>query len=70
MFALKDYQDWALNALRDYFQECARTGDANVSFYSITGKTIGFNIPYKDVEELPGLPYICYHGPFSPPTGS
>ncbi len=36
MFALKDYQEWALDALRDYFQECSRTDDADTSFYSVT----------------------------------
>ncbi len=63
MFVLKDYQEWALDALRDYFQECSRTGDANVSFYSVTGKTLGLNIPYNKVEELPGLPYVCLRLP-------
>lgn len=60
---LKDYQEWALEALRQYFQECTRTGDANVSFYSVTGRTIGTNIPYNNVEELPGLPYVCIRIP-------
>jgi type III restriction enzyme len=63
MFVLKDYQEWALDALREYFQECSRTGDANVSFYSVTGKTLGLNIPYNKVEELPGLPYVCLRIP-------
>lgn len=63
MFVLKDYQEWALDALRDYFQECARTGDANVSFYSVTGKTLGVNSPYNNVAELPGLPYVCLRVP-------
>jgi len=63
MFVLKDYQEWALDALREYFQECSRTGDANVSFYSVTGKTLGVNIPYRKVEELPGLPYVCLRIP-------
>ncbi|MFH2064733.1 MAG: DEAD/DEAH box helicase family protein [Pseudomonadota bacterium] len=63
MLLLKDYQEWALDALRSYFQECSQTGDANVSFYSTTGKTIGTNIPYNSVEELPGLPYICLRIP-------
>jgi len=38
MFVLKDYQEWALDALRDYFQECSRTGDADTSFYAVTKK--------------------------------
>lgn len=60
---LKDYQEWALDALREYFRECSRTGDANVSFYSVTGKTLGVNISYVKVEELPGLPYVCLRIP-------
>jgi len=63
MFVLKDYQEWALDALREYFQECSRTGDANVSFYSVTGKTLGVNVPYNKVDELPGLPYVCLRIP-------
>lgn len=63
MFVLKDYQEWTLEALRQYFQECSRTGDANVSFYSVTGKTLGKNIPYNNVDELPGLPYVCLRIP-------
>jgi type III restriction enzyme len=63
MFRLKDYQDWALDALKLYFQECTRTGDANISFYSVTGKTLGVNVAYHQVEELPGLPYICLRIP-------
>lgn len=63
MLVLKNYQEWALDALREYFRECSRTGDANVSFYSVTGKTMGMNIPYNNVEELPGLPYVCLRIP-------
>ncbi|MDA8141532.1 MAG: DEAD/DEAH box helicase family protein [Desulfobacteraceae bacterium] len=63
MLELKDYQEWALDALKSYFQECVRTGDANVSFYSVTAKTMGANIPYKNVAELPGLPYVCLRIP-------
>jgi len=63
MLRLKDYQELALDALRDYFQECSRTGDANVSFYSVTGETLGVNVPYNKVAELPGLPYVCLRIP-------
>ncbi len=65
MLVLKDYQEWALDALREYFQECSRTGDANVSFYTVTPKTLrlGVNVPYNKVEELPGLPYVCLRIP-------
>jgi type III restriction enzyme len=63
MLVLKDYQEWTLDALIEYFKECSRTGDANVSFYSITGNTIGKNLAYNQVEELPGLPFICLRIP-------
>jgi len=63
MFALKDYQEWSLDALRDYFRECSRTGDADTSFYAITKKNIGQGIPYNPVKELPGLPYVCLRIP-------
>jgi type III restriction enzyme len=63
MLVLKDYQEWAIDALREYFQECDRTKDANVSFYSVTGKTLKVNNPYHEVKELPGLPYVCLRIP-------
>ena len=63
MFALKDYQEWALDALRDYFQECSRTDDADTSFYSVTKKIFGQGIPFNQVQELPGLPYVCLRIP-------
>lgn len=63
MLKLKDYQEWALDALREYFQECSRIGNAQEAFVSITGKTLGVNIPYNEVEELPGLPYVCLRIP-------
>ena len=63
MFVLKDYQEWALDALRDYFQECSRTDDADTSFYAVTKKIFGQGIPYNPVQELPGLPYVCLRIP-------
>ena len=63
MFVLKDYQEWALDALREYFQECSRTDDADTSFYRVTKKIFGQGIPYNPVQELPGLPYICLRIP-------
>ncbi|MBT3214279.1 MAG: hypothetical protein HN351_06505 [Deltaproteobacteria bacterium] len=49
--------------MSEYFQEYFRTGDANVSFYSVTGKTLGINNPYHEVDELPGLLYVCLRIP-------
>lgn len=63
MLVLKDYQEWALDALRDYFRECSRSGDADTSFYAVTKKIIGQGIPYNQVKELPGLPYVCLRIP-------
>ncbi len=60
---LKDYQEWALDALREYFQECSRTNDADTSFYAVTKNIVGQGIPYNPVEELPGLPYVCLRIP-------
>lgn len=63
MFVLKDYQEWALDALQNYFKECSRTNDADTSFYAVTKKIFGYGIPYNSVNELPGLPYICLRIP-------
>jgi type III restriction enzyme len=63
MLVLKDYQEWALDALRDYFQECSQTGDADTSYYAVTKKIFGQGIPYNPVQELPGLPYVCLRIP-------
>lgn len=57
MFALKEYQQRALNALETYFNECARIKDADTAFYECTRR------PYIPVAELPGLPYVCLRLP-------
>ncbi|WP_417915615.1 DEAD/DEAH box helicase family protein [Candidatus Electronema sp. JM] len=63
MLALKDYQQWALDALRDYFQECCRTEEASPAFHTVTGRTLGLKSLYNEVKELPGLPYVCLRIP-------
>lgn len=63
MLVLKDYQEWALDALSDYFQECSRSLDADTSFYTCTKEFYGQGIPYNSVKELPGLPYVCLRIP-------
>ncbi|MBN2267373.1 MAG: DEAD/DEAH box helicase family protein [Candidatus Babeliaceae bacterium] len=63
MLQLKEYQQRALDTLRAYFQECDRTGDANLAFYSITRNVFGQGIPYNPAQELPALPYICLRVP-------
>jgi type III restriction enzyme len=60
---LKNYQENSLEALRQYFQATLREGDANVAFYKETAKHWGRNIPYYEVAELPGLPYVCLRIP-------
>lgn len=63
MLRLKEYQERSLEALGAYFAECARTGNANTAFYSLTCRTFDMGIPYKPVKELPGLPYVCLRIP-------
>ncbi len=63
MLILKDYQQHALDALKAYFAECAKTDDADTAFYSLTKQTIGRGISYNPVKELPGLPYVCIRIP-------
>jgi len=63
MLKLKDYQLRALNALREYYEECVRINDSNTAFYSTTRKYFGTGIPYRSVTDLPGLPYICLRVP-------
>ncbi|MCK5019441.1 MAG: DEAD/DEAH box helicase family protein [Candidatus Peribacteraceae bacterium] len=63
MFVLKDYQKRALETLEEYFTECSTSGDANGSFYTYTLRKYGMGIPYHDVPELPGLPYVCIRIP-------
>ncbi|MEW5721438.1 MAG: DEAD/DEAH box helicase family protein, partial [Chloroflexota bacterium] len=63
MLQLKDYQQRALEWLRDYFAECVRLDDADTAFYEITKRNFGQGIPYRPVAELRGLPYVCLRIP-------
>ena len=63
MLVLKDYQQRVLDSLRDYFKECVKIGNADTAFYEITRQVFGTGIPYRKVDELPGLPYICLRIP-------
>lgn len=63
MLQLKEYQQRTLDALKDYFVACRKTGNADESFYHTTLTWWGQGIPYKNVQELPGLPYICLRIP-------
>lgn len=63
MLALKEYQQRSLDALRAYFVDCARTNDADTSFYAATKREFGAGLPFQPVRELPGLPYVCLRIP-------
>lgn len=63
MLPLKEYQQQTLDAMRSYFKECLRLGNADTAFYEYTRQSFGSGIPYREVKELPGLPYICLRIP-------
>jgi len=63
MITPKEYQTRALEALRTYFRECQRIGKASTAFYEVTEQVYGTGIPFRDVKELPGLPYVCLRIP-------
>jgi len=63
MLQLKDYQQRALDSLRNYFAECVRLDDADTAFYEITKRNFEQGIPYRPVAELRGLPYVCIRIP-------
>jgi type III restriction enzyme len=63
MLKPKEYQTRTLEALRLYFRECQRIGRASTAFYEVTEQICGTGIPYREVEELPGLPYVCLRIP-------
>ena len=63
MLTLKNYQQLALDTLQDYFRECARTDDADTAFYTTTRAAYSVGMPYHQVDELPGLPYVCIRIP-------
>jgi len=69
MFTLREYQQHALDALRQYFQTCVQLNSvgapnaANVAFYQCTLNTFGVGMPYHPIPELAGLPYVCLRIP-------
>jgi type III restriction enzyme len=63
MITLKDYQRRSLKALSNYFLACQQYGSADTAYYDITRQTFGTGIPYREVKELPGLPYVCLRIP-------
>ncbi|MBI5297944.1 MAG: DEAD/DEAH box helicase family protein [Chloroflexi bacterium] len=61
---LKNYQQRSLDVLGKYFQNCKKFGDAADAFYFTTKEVEGGSgRTYIQVEELPGLPYVCLRVP-------
>jgi type III restriction enzyme len=63
MLTPKEYQRRALDTLRLYFRTGQRIGKASSAFYEVTEQVYGTGIPYREVRELPGLPYVCLRIP-------
>ena len=64
MLDKKEYQNRALHWLRRYFENCRKLGKAGTAFYETTGEIHeGEGRAYRNVKELPGLPYICLRLP-------
>ncbi len=67
---LKNYQTKSLDWLRRYYERCRALGEANdrfpvaTAFTSVTAEIHeGQGLPYADVPQLPGIPYICLRLP-------
>lgn len=63
MITLKEYQRQSLAALSTYFLACEHYNSADTAYYDVTRQTFGIGIPYREVKELPGLPYVCLRIP-------
>ncbi len=63
MLQLKEYQQRALDALGAYLRRAVQMNDADGAFYLTTREVYGQGVPYRPVEELPGLPYVCLRIP-------
>jgi type III restriction enzyme len=60
---LKEYQQRALDALGAYLRRAVGMNDADGAFYLTTREVFGQGIPYRQIDELPGLPYVCLRIP-------
>lgn len=67
---LKNYQEKALYWLQRYYERCRTLGEAgdrfpvSTAFTSVTAEVYnGTGLPYADVPQLPGIPYICLRLP-------
>lgn len=59
----KNYQINTLNVLKKYLETCVTFQDADTAFYQVTKSVYDQGLPYRPVQELPGLPYICLRIP-------
>src|ERR1700683_4643103 len=62
MFALKTYQTQTLDVLRAYL-ESARTVGAKPAFYGMNNPGVRDLRPYRPLEGLPTVPYVCLRLP-------
>ena len=67
---LKNYQDKALDWLRRYYERCRALQEAGdrfpvaTAFMSVTAEIYqGSGLPYSQVAQLPGIPYVCLRIP-------
>jgi type III restriction enzyme len=63
MLQLKEYQQRALEALQAYLRLAVQMNDADLAFYKTTRDVFGEGVKYIQIDELPGLPYICLRIP-------
>ena len=66
MFQLKNYQEKALETLRQYLRACAGLQDASMAFYKVTEELWEQGLPYraiKEPSELADIPYVCLRLP-------
>ena len=67
MLVLKQYQERALGALREYFAACHSTGSAETAFYQLTANYSAQHTPspYHKIDEahLAVIPYVCLRVP-------
>ena len=57
VFSLKSYQEQTLNRLRRFLEKTVQFGKASTAFIDET------NRPYYELNQLPGLPYVCLRIP-------
>jgi type III restriction enzyme len=63
MLTLKEYQQKALNAFETYLRLVTQYRKPGVAFYEATELTYGTGIPYRGLEEMRDMPYICLRLP-------